>query len=107
MKSVILGLVAASCVCAGALAAPDQQVSNAAIASHIAGKQFWLPGGVASFAKNGAYNFGGLFNGKWRVTSRSICIRFETGAQSCNKVVRNGKDLVLIDAGNGARTVLK
>lgn len=107
MKSVILGVVAATVLCGGAYAAPDRLVSNAAIANHIAGKQFWLPGGVASFAKNGAYNFGGLFNGKWRVTNRAVCVRFETGAQSCNKVVGNGKDLVLIDSGNGSRTVLK
>jgi|GEM_PF-2723423 len=106
MKAIVFGVVISAVVSGGAFAQTDKLVSNAAIANHIAGKQFWLPGGVASFARNGAYSFGGLFTGKWRVTQRSICIAFDSGARRCDKVVGNGKELVLVDS-SGTRTLLK
>ena len=91
---------------AGPAFAADVPLNNSAIANLVSGKQFVIGGGVASFAKDKSYNFSGLFTGKWRATNRSVCITFSTGETRCDKVVRNGRQVFLIDAG-GARTLLK
>ena len=103
----ILALTAAGLLFATApVLARDVPLSNREIANVVSGKQFAIGGGVASFGADRTYNFSGLFSGKWRATNRSICITFSTGESRCDKVVRNGKQIFLID-GVGNRTHLK
>lgn len=102
-----LGIAAAALACLGAASqAKDVPMNNAAIANHFAGKQFMLGGGIASYAADKTYVFAGLFRGKWRATNRSLCVTFDAGGIRCDKVVRDGKNVFLIDA-NGGRTLVK
>lgn len=105
MKKLALGLAFSALAVTGATAA-DVPLNNAAIANLMLGKQVFLGGGVATFGKNGAYNFAGLFNGKWRATKRSVCVSFDSPEQVCSRVVRNGKNYFLVDA-QGQRTLIK
>lgn len=86
--------------------AGDVPMNNAAIANMIAGKTFMLDGGAAIFRADKSYTFSGLFHGKWRVTKRQICVTFDTGMSRCDNVVRNGKQVILIDS-NGNRTLMR
>lgn len=98
-------LFALALTVAPALAA-DRPLNNAAIANLVSGKQFMLNGGIATFGKDRSYNFAGLFGGQWRATNRSLCITFATGEKRCDRVVKNGKSIYLIDA-TGQRSLLK
>lgn len=104
MKRYVIAAAAVACL-GTATQAKDAPMNNSAIANYFSGKQFVLGGGVASFAADKTYVFSGLFRGKWRVTNRSMCITFDAGGTRCDKVVRDGKNVFLIDAGGGRTPV--
>ena len=105
MKRFVIASIAVACL-GTATQAKDAPMNNSAIANYFSGKQFVLGGGVASYAADKTYVFSGLFRGKWRVTNRSMCVTFDAGGTRCDKVVRDGKNVVLIDSA-GNRTIVK
>jgi hypothetical protein len=86
--------------------AADAPLNNKQIADYFSGKTFNLGGSPAFYGKDKSYVYAGLFRGKWRATNRSMCVTFETGASRCDKIVRSGKDIIMIDAA-GQRTVAR
>jgi hypothetical protein len=83
--------------------AADQALTADELKTSLTGKTYELTGGIATWKADGSYEFfttqgvPQTYRGQYEISEGKVCVKFTNGTSRCDKFVRDGDNLILIN----------